>query len=193
MSPTAGRALAMLIAVAALVGCGGPPRAKTTFLRSVDLLEMTSQMSRSFAGDEIIAEAARDAAQNDPWTISIDRVVNHTNQLIPEREKWLYVARLRALLAQSDIGDRAGIRWVMPVERWRLVADEIGGSPTPYGIRVDPTHQLSATFDALTITSGGGRSDTYLCAYELVDLRTGVVKWQDDWEVKRALSGVTWD
>jgi hypothetical protein len=36
-------------------GCGGPPKAQTTFLRSVDLVDMTDRMAQSFAVDEVIS------------------------------------------------------------------------------------------------------------------------------------------
>jgi hypothetical protein len=191
--PAAHRAaclLALGVAVQLVGGCGAPPRARTTFLRSVDLVAMTDQMAQSFTGDEIIG--ARTPA-DDAWIISLYRIVNHTNQIIPEREKWLYVARLRALLQQSDVGDARRIIWIIPPERWTLVATELGVSEEPYGLRLDPTHLLTATFNALTTTAGSGRSDTYFCSYELVDLGTGRIVWEDSWEVKRSVSGLTYD
>lgn len=172
-----------------LVGCGGAPKARTTFLDSVDLVAMTSQMSQSFTQDEVINARSQDS---DRWVVSIYRIVNNTNQIIPERQKWLYINRLRALLDRSDIAQRCNITWVIPPERWSIIAAETGEAE-PYGLRLEPTHLLTAEFNTLTNTSGSGRSDTYLCAYELVDLDSGRVVWQDSWEVKRAVSGRTYD
>lgn len=171
-----------------MIGCGAPPRANTTFLGSVDLIAMTDAMAGSFAAHPTIS--ARHAG-SPPWVISMDRVTNHTNQIIPEREKWLYVARLRAALGVSRLADERAITWIMPPERWALVQDELG--PVPPQLRLTPTHVLAATFAALTNTSGRGRSDAYLCEYQLIDLATGSVVWNDAWEVKRAQSGVTYD
>jgi hypothetical protein len=174
-----------------LTGCGGgPPKARTTFLRSVDLVDMTDRMAQSFAADGTIG--ARTEA-DDPWVISIYRVVNRTNQIIPDGEKWAYIGRLRALLAQADVTREHRIVWVIPPERWALVAEELGVSEEPYGLRAAPTHQLTAEFLALTNTSAKGRSDAYLCDYQLLDLRSGAIVWEDSWEVKRSVSGVTWD
>lgn len=176
--------------VLALTGCGGPPRAQTTFLRSVDLIDMTDKMAQSFANNGVIAQRT---PADQPWVISINKVANNTNQIIPDREKWLYIGRLRALLAQSDIAKKRGIIWIIPPERWHIVAEELGVSQEPYGLRMNPTHVLTADFGALTNTSGRGRSDMYVCSYQLIDLRNGDVVWEDKWEVKRAIAGRTYD
>lgn len=172
-------------------GCAStPPRIHTTFLRSVDLVNMTDRMAESFAGDEVIG---RRSESDEPWVISVYRIVNRTNQIITDSEKWLYTARLRAMLAQSDVADKRSIIWVIPPERWPMVAEELGVSEEPYGLRMDPTHQLTAEFHSLTNTSALGRSDAYVCDYHLFDLDTGVIIWEDAWEVKRHASGLTYD
>jgi hypothetical protein len=174
-------------------GCAAPPRtgeANTTFLRSVDLIEMTDTMAQSFIQDDVIGKRM---PTDEPWVISMYRMANHTNQIIPDREKWLYLARLRALLAQSDIAKQRSIIWIIPPERWHIVAEELGVSEEPYGLRMNPTHQLTAEFHALTNTSGQGRTDAYFCDYQLLDLQSGQIIWEDKWEVKRAISGKTYD
>lgn len=180
--------ICLVAMITGLGGCGTPPRAHTTFLRSVDLVSMTDEMSMSFAQDDRLQTRS---AADDRWVISIDRIVNHTNQIIPTREKWLYIARLRAQLAQSRIADDKAIVWVIPPERWADVADELGQAPD--ALRMTPTHVLTGTFEALTSTSGRGRTDTVVCAYSLNDLRTGQIIWEDHWEVKRRASGITYD
>jgi hypothetical protein len=177
-------------AILMLTGCGRPPKVQTTFLRSVDLVAMTDSMAQSFAQDGVINART---SQTDPWIISLYRVVNHTNQIIPDREKWLYLARLRALLAQTDMAAQRSLIWIIPPERWALVAEELGVSQEPYGLRMNPTHLLTAEFHALTNTSGRGRSDAYLCNYQLVDLHSGALVWEDKWEVKRDITGKTYD
>ncbi len=165
-----------------------PPVARTTFLNSVDLVEMTDRMAQSFAAHEAIANRTPHSA---PWVISMNRIENHTNPIIPDREKWLYVARLRALLDRSDLAREASIIWIIPPERWAPLQDELG--PEPPVLRLPPTHQLTGEFTALTNTSGRGRSDMYLAAYQLFELQTGRLIWEDRWEVKRAVEGRTYD
>lgn len=179
-----------------LIGCvvvvcscaHAPPAARTTFLDSVDLVEMTDRMAQSFAGHDAIAGRTQESNR---WVISMNRIENHTNQVIPDREKWLYVARLRALLDRSTITQAKNITWIIPPERWAMLQDELG--PAPASLRLAPTHQLTGEFTALTNTSGQGRSDAYLAEYHLFDLGDGRLVWSDHWEVKRAISGRTYD
>jgi hypothetical protein len=170
------------------VACNNAPKVRTTFLNSVDLVEMTDRMAASFAQDEVIGQRT---PQSPPWIVSIDRIHNFTNQIIPERQKWLYIARLRGVLAQSDIAWQRNITWIVPPEQWARLQEELGDAPPE--LRRTPTHTLTGQFDALTNTSGQGRSDTYLCSYFMFDLNSGVEIWHDKWEVKRAVSGKTYD
>lgn len=187
---TALRSAPLLAAALLLASCGAPPKVRTTFLGSVDLVEMTDRMAESLATAPAIAERDADAA---PWVLSMERVANYTNQIIPDREKWLYLARLRALLAQTSIARDHALVWVIPPERWTIVREELPDATEPYGLRLPPTHQVTAEFHALTATSASGRSDTYVCAYQLIDLATGTILWEDRWETKRAVAGTTWD
>jgi hypothetical protein len=171
-----------------LAACSGAPKSRTTFLNSADLVSMTDRMAASFAADPVIGDRT---SQSPPWVISLARAQNFTNQIIPDREKWLYMARLRAQLQQSEITRQRNIIWVIPPERWPMVQEELGVAPPE--LRRTPTHEMTAEFGALTNTSGKGRSDAYLCEYQLVDLHDGAIVWSDSWEVKRATSGKTYD
>lgn len=181
----------ILSAGALLVGCArGGPAPATSFLRSVDLVDMTDRMGESLsASPAVAARAATDA----PWIVSLSRLSNFTNQIIAEGEKWLYLVRLRSQLAQTDLSQERAIAWIIPADKWRLVHQEPGLPPEPYGVRADPTHVLTAEFHALTHTGAAGRSDAYLCAYHLLDLSDGRLVWEDAWEVKRTIHGRTWD
>jgi hypothetical protein len=186
-----GRAIAiaaLLVGILAPLGCSAGPKVKTTFLSSVDLIDMTDRMAASFAADEVVGQRT---SQSPPWVVSIHRAQNFTNQIIPDREKWLYLARLRAQLQQSDIVRERNIIWIIPPERWPMVQEELGDAPPE--LRMRATHELTAEFAALTSTSGRGRSDAYLCEYQLLELSTGRIVWSDHWEVKRATSGKTYD
>ncbi len=181
-----------LLFACALTGCSGAPKIRTPFLQSVDLVDMTNRMAESFTASDVINTRRLD---DNPWVISIYRVVNHTNQIIPEREKWLYIGRLRGMLARSNVAEKHALVWIVPPERWPDVAKALNADPAgePFGLRMQPTHVLTAQFNALTITNALNRSDAYLCAFELLDLETGSIVWQDAWEVKRAVSGLTYD
>ena len=185
---TDARALAIVFAMllaGTCVGCSAP-EVRTTFLGSVDLVDMTDRMAASFAGDPVIG---RRTEASETWVVSIDRVVNHTNQIIPGREKWLYTTRMRAKLAESNIARRRNIVWVVPPERWPAAAGELESKHR----RLRPTHLLAAEFQTLTRTSAAGRSDTYVCAFQLTDIEDGRLVWEDLWEVKYAVQGLTWN
>lgn len=167
-----------------------PPKVQTSFLRSVDLVDMTTIMAQSFARTPVIAQRSPDSPR---WIISVDKVVNNTNQIIPENEKWAYIGRLRAQLAQTRISQEKNLVWVVPPERWPEIAREIDAAVEPRDLRLPPTHLLTATFSALTTTTGQGRTDAYFCAFQLIDLNSGTLVWEDAWEVKRGVLGRTWD
>ncbi|MCA9296673.1 MAG: hypothetical protein KC983_09145 [Phycisphaerales bacterium] len=171
-------------------GCQHAPKVHTTFLNDVDLVEMTDRMAQSFVNTPAIGSRTPTDA---PWVVSLYRVVNHTNEVIPDREKWLYTGRLRAVLARSDVAEARSIIWIIPPERWQVVRQELPDQTEPYGLRMNPTHLLTAEFSALTNTSARGRSDDYLCSFQLVGLDDGAIIWEDAWEVKRAISGLTFD
>ncbi len=168
-------------------GCS-PPAVRTTFLGSVDLVDMTDSMAESFAGDPVISARTRASAR---WVISIDQVANGTYQVMPAHEKWLYTTRMRALIAESDFAARRNIVWVIPPEGWPAAPHEL--RPKDRDPRLAPTHLLSGEFQTLTNTSAAGRSDMYVCAFQLTEIANGRLVWEDFWEVKYAARGLTWD
>ena len=194
MTSSASSAIRMMLLVAIVLpmtvffGCGSTPRVRTTFLGSIDLVEMTDTLAQRFAADDVITNRTAD---DPPWVISIDRISNQTNQVIPENERWLYAARLRSRLMETSLSQERNLIWVIPPERWPIVEPELG--PQPPQLRLRPTHVLTGEFHALTITSGGGRSDAYLCLYQLLDPMSGNLVWEGRWEVKRSVVGLTYD
>ena len=126
-------AVAFAVVMMAVAGCS-PPTTRTTFLESVDLVDMTDSMAESFAGDPVISRRTQASGR---WVISIDQVANRTYQLMPSREKWLYTTRLRALLAES--GFAGGRNIVLVVHR--VVADGLQPNailrPDPHIARPD--------------------------------------------------------
>lgn len=150
-------------ALLALVGCSAP-RVNNTRLIADDLIAMTDQMAES-----ITADADFGAKRDEPWIITIDRVINHTNDIIPEGEQRAYLARLRALLNLAKVPHVQFVREA-----------ELSGPN-----RLLPTHAITAEFYAITRADRSARSDFYLCAFSLQDLKTDKLIWEDRYEVKR--------
>jgi len=163
------------VVVCMVAGCS-PPQVNTTRLDSVDLVAMTDRMATSLLNTPAIAQRA---AASPRWVVTIYRVFNETNDYLPESERWAFVARLRARLAEAEALKKRNIDFVMPAGK--------AGFADAAGPRATPTHALTATFHAHTVANRRIRSDTYICAYRLVDLKTDRLVWEDRYEVKYAV------
>lgn len=153
-----------------LVGCSAP-RLDNTRLGSADLVAMTDAMAQSMLADGALAGRS---SESPPMIIVADRVANRTNDILPEREKQAFTARLRVLLNQSPELERRNMQFV----RSRDLA-----GPN----RLTPTHALTATFYADTRAGRRQRSDAYVCAFQLTDLRTDRILWEDRYETKKSV------
>ena len=170
-----------IVVALTLAGCSAP-RINTTRLGSADLIAMTDGMAESLVASDALAERSPDSPH---WVVTLDRVHNRTNEIIPTREKWAFMARLRSQLAQVDTLRERGIRFVLPAERAAALDHSLPGDAR--ADRLAPTHALTATFHALTTATRDARTDTYVCAFQLLDLRNDELIWEDRYEVKRAV------
>jgi len=164
-----------------VVGCSAP-RVNTTMLTAADVVRMTDDMSADLAAAPFLAERSPDSPL---WVWSMDRVTNLTEHIMPEGERWAVMARFRAKLSESLLARERNIRFVLPPEQWKKYAS---GSWQPEAERLRPTHALRAEFRSDTVTSLHARSDHYLCAFQLLDLESGRLLWEDAYEVKYAVS-----
>lgn len=157
-------------------GCAtSPPQAPTTLLGSVDLERMTDEMARSIVDSDVDLSDA---------VVVADRVVNRTNHIMEEGEKRLFLARLRAQLAQTEVMRERGVRFVAgPEMQPELFVEPAGPDDAGRG----PTHALAATFLTLTNVDRLRREDTYECAFELLNLRSREVVWEDAYRVRYAV------
>ncbi|MBI1373834.1 MAG: hypothetical protein GC159_14010 [Phycisphaera sp.] len=171
--------LAAAVAIAASLGACSEPRINNTRLGSTDLVVMTDRMVQSLMANNAVASRT---PRSEPWVVTLDRVSNRTNDIIPDGEKWLFMARLRARLSESPSLRDRNLTFIVPAERRGQIEHE--GHPAE---TLKPTHALAATFHALTTQSRGGRTDTYLCAFELLDLRDDHLVWEDSYEIKQAV------
>jgi hypothetical protein len=164
---------------------GGPgcsaPEIHTTSLASTDLVSMTDLMTRSML---VSQEIATRNAQSPVWTVTLDRAINKTNSVIPQRELWAFMARLRTQLQQSPAMTQRNIRFVLSKETAEAVN---AAQPDAAPGRGTPTHALAATFYSITSATNQARSDSYLCAYQLIDGASSQILWEDKYEIKRAV------
>ena len=159
-------------------GCAAADR--TTQLTTQDLRTMTERMAASLLVD---ADVAAIMAAGEPMVVTLDRVSNFTNDIMPNREKWLFMARLRSQLTQTPAMSQRGMQFVLPQAWAASLSDRHGDVFTE---RTGATHALAATFYASTELNRERRRDTYLCTFQLIDLKTDGVIWEDSFEVVRA-------
>ncbi|HVS72912.1 MAG TPA: hypothetical protein VHQ47_16780 [Phycisphaerae bacterium] len=152
-------------------------------LQSADLRQMTSKMAPDLLQiPEIV---------NNPYriTVVVKGAQNKTEDM-PGRNMDIFVARLAGLLNSSQARDR--IQFVE--ERATLEnfqQQELGsnapnfedqsrtGQPAP-STRIPPQYALYATIRSMD----NGKTTYYLCQFQLTDLRTGAIDWQNQYETR---------
>lgn len=166
----------LMLVCTALLGCAaGPPRAETTMLGSVDLVRMTDRMSASLLAADVLDEG---------MVIATDRVVNRTNHIMHEGEREHFLVRLRAHLAQNESLRDAGVTFVARPDEVSQFARPADSGDRGKG----PTHALTATFLSLTHVTRQLREDLYECAFQLQDLRSREIIWEDAYGVEYSVS-----
>jgi len=176
-----GIALGPVVGVCAgLVGCAAP-RINTTMLTTPDIIKMTDQMAQSLNASAAISSRS---AGDPRWVFTMDRVTNRTEHLLDDSEKWGIMGRFRANLAQTMLARERAIAFVLPAAEWSRYA---GADFAPEQARLRPTHALRAEFRSDTATDLLSRRDAYLCAFQLLDLNSGAIVWEDSYEVKYAV------
>lgn len=153
--------------------------AQTMMLGSFDLEAMTNKMAASLISS---------GALKPGMVIVADRVVNRTSQIIDQNEKQLFVRQLRALLIANRDLLHEGVTFVASPDELsqytapppvRTAEDQKSGKPYP-----GPTHALTSTFLTLTHVDRSERSDFYDCTFQLEDLKTRAIVWEDTYQVK---------
>ena len=178
MTPRTPRFSLMLLVCLAAAGCSAP-RINTTRLGSIDLVNMTDQMTASLM--QTPAVGLRSPA-SDPWRVTIDRVSNQTQDILPEGEKRAFIARLRAQLSQEPTLRQHQIHFIAPADQRQQTAELHTDA-----VVIRPTHALTATFYSASHFGRAARSDAYLAAFQLLDLVTNQIVWEDRYEVKYAV------
>ena len=182
----------VLMGSGGLLGCSSP-RLNNTRLTGNDLVAMTDRMTDSLITSKAIASRnARNTDNTDSlrWVIVFDRVSNQTNDIIPDDQKWAFVARLRALLGESQVLSERHLTFVLSHDAVASVNKRQNpGEQQDQNIthRLVPTHAMTATFYSLTAADQHHRRDVYLCAFQLLDLSNGQVLWEDKYELKRSV------
>jgi len=186
--------LGLALLVGAMGGCSSTPseqevRADPTTLvkgdkglQSKDLVEMTDKMAPDIL-------ACKEIARN-PYKVVIvtTGIENKTNN--PGEDLSIYTARIQGLLMQHGtdrvafVENRATVDKMIAQEGAAPAQDiyEEGsrGAMPPPNPRMVASYALNGTFyqKANNVTS------YYLCQFKLTDMRTGMIVWQNQYEVR---------
>jgi len=173
-------------------GCSTQPVGETTRMTIEDIETMASEMAQSMLASEALN---RRGPTSEPWVISIDKVLNLSDEPMTENEQWSIMAQVRGSLPIRELWDSKAIRFVIPPER--VIELRNSGENTDFaegfGAGRKATHTMTATFRSITRAQATRRSDLYYCEFELIDLKTGEPVWSDRFEFKRQARGHVWD
>lgn len=171
-----------------LAGCAGPAinvRARSTFLDSHDLVNMTDKMAASIASDSIIAQITA----RHPMVIVLTPLKNETNEIIPTGQGDTFLHRVRVLLTAHP-SLRSRFVFVLNPATFNRLQKQEQIPPAQLGpreSRVLPQYALQATFYADTHVAPKYRSDYYLCTFFLTNIHSGHMIWEGSYETKKTV------
>lgn len=165
-----------------LTGCTNALQSgHNTLLDATDLQQMTDQMARSIVADPRVQEAIR---SDGPLKVVVQPVENQlTAEVLPRGEAQAFTVRVRALLSQHNANQ---FLWILNREEfYRVRGQELDVPLGPAPEAIDPEYALTAIFSSLSTESSKGRSDFYLCSYQLSNLKTRAILWTDSYKLKK--------
>jgi len=176
-------AICHLTCISLLTGCASATaHGVNPMLSGEDLISMTDQMAQGIAGDPQVRDAI---AREGKLSVVVQPVENYLRgEVIPRGPAEAFTGRVRTLLAQHD---PEHFTWVMNRNAfYDLRQREMEGiDPGPAPEAINPQYALTAKFSSLAHVSALGRTDYYLCVYELTNLRDRTVLWTGSYEVKK--------
>ena len=149
-------------------------------------------MAQSLMASKALAGRGPDSK---PWVVSIDKVLNLSDDVMTEDEQWSIMAQVRGAVPIRALWDQKAVRFVIPPQRVAKMRNNPDATDFAQGFGSDRrvTHTMTATFRSVTRAQARQRSDLYYCQFDLVDLASGETVWSDRFEFKRQAKGPLWD
>jgi hypothetical protein len=184
--------MVLFMIVMCVMGCTPKPVGESTRLTLGDIEVMTHGMAQSLLASDALAERG---PGSEPWIVSIDKVLNLSDDVMNENEQWSIMAQVRGAAPIAALWDDKAVRFVIPPERvMQLRASAYGADfKECFGVDRQVTHTMTATFRSVTRAQAEHRSDLYYCEFDLLDLATNEPVWSDRFEFKRQARGHVWD
>jgi len=125
--------------------------------------------------------------------IAITKVRNEmTAEMMPEATKWYLMAKIKSSLPLATLAREKSMVFTISAEHLRA-ARRRGTVDEDFAAERAPTHDMVATFKSVVRSTGKDRTDAYFCEFELLDLESGEIIWNDAVEFKRTAHGRSWD
>lgn len=187
--------LTMMLTMLSLSSCA-PSR--STRMTADDFNVIAAEMSASLT--KSIAISPRNA-DSPIAIITIDKVMNLTNDVMTESEQWYLMSSLQGSLDLTSLRRNKNIRFVIPAERLRSLKEHYDENlEYPVLSQADnskrkPTHQMTGIFRSVTRVdpTGNNRTELYYFEATIIDLFSGESIWTDKFEYKRTAVGHIWD
>ena len=181
----------VIIAAAGLSGCQSTA-ARSTRMTVDDLNAMAGAMAQSLAASDALRDRT---AASPPWVISVDKVLNLSNDVMTEAEQWFVIAKLRGSLPLQAMAKQRNIRFVIPAQQVRKMRRDpnLDTHGITFGAQRKPTHQMNATFHSANRGDATNQTEWYYCEFQIIDLATAIPVWADKFEYKRGAVGHVWD
>lgn len=195
------RLLILVLITLSLGACAG---GGSTRLTAEDLGAVASEIGQKLAGSDFMK--SRDAS-SEKMTIALSRAENLTDDIVPHRELWYLMSRVRDNAGLVELGKTKNFAMVIPAER--LTGNDNRAAISEQSVMLGegnvallrkPTHTIEATLRNAVRTStqqaaaaGFARSDVYLADFRLQTLGSGELIWSDSVEIKRQAFGRSFD
>jgi hypothetical protein len=152
-----------------------------TGIESQDLVVVTDKMARSILAIPQIANAPK------PPVVLLDPVLNETRFPI---NKELFLTRIQVLLNTKAAGKVQFVArdrmTALEQEKERQRTGQVTSSTDPNAVQyLGGDYYLTGKLQGLSTRTSKGTSDYILYAFELIDIRTSAIVWQDFAEIKK--------
>lgn len=175
-----------------LSSCTPKPVGESTRLTLGDIETMTHEMAQSLLASDAFASRG---PNSEPWIISMDKVLNLSDEVMTTHEQWSIMAQVRGAAPIRAMGDEKAVRFVIPPERAAALQHSADTTDFERGFGSERrvTHTMTATFRSVTRAQAKQRSDLYYCEFDLLEFATNQPVWSDRFEFKRRARGHVWD
>lgn len=184
--------MTLFVIVMCVVGCEPKSVGESTRWTVGDIEALTAEMAQSMLASDALAGRGPDG---EPWIVSIDKVLNLSDEVMTVNEQWSIMAQVRGAAPISALWDEKAVRFVIPPERVVALRNSEYGSDFTEGFAKERrvTHTMTATFRSVTRAQAKQRSDLYYCEFELLEFATNEPVWSGRFEFKRQAKGHVWD